>query len=131
MQAGNDFVTRITAASDFLLRVLEPIASADDLGQSNWSGWQGAALMRKGGPARLLGTIYIRQCWTADHINTWPVARRSHWGGWGQFRHAYELARSVYYRFLANLVWTCNSRLAGWIKPGRPFGCLVDDTHSG
>jgi len=85
MQAGNDFVTRITAASDFLLRVLEPIASAVDLGQSNWSGWQGAALMRKGGPARLLGTIYIRQCWTADHINTWPVARRSHWGGWGKF----------------------------------------------
>jgi hypothetical protein len=73
MQAGNDFVTRITAASGFLLRVLEPIASAVDLGQSNWSGWQGAALMRKGGPARLLGTIYIRQCWTADHINTWPA----------------------------------------------------------
>jgi hypothetical protein len=31
--------------------------------------------MRKGGLARLLGTIYIRQCWTEGHINTWPVAQ--------------------------------------------------------
>jgi hypothetical protein len=31
--------------------------------------------MRKGGLARLLGTIYIRQCGTAGHINTWPVAQ--------------------------------------------------------
>jgi hypothetical protein len=44
-----------------------------------------------------------------------------------RFRYAYALARSVYCRLLANLDWTRNSRLAGWINLG---GHLVDGTRS-
>jgi hypothetical protein len=47
--------------------------------------------------------------------------------GGERFRHAYELARSVYRWFLASLDGTCSSRLVGRINLG---GHLVDDTHS-